>query len=378
MKRILDIGRNDLRLFFKHRKSAYVWLFVVPLLFVYFMGFTNRGPGDPYNRRPPVLIENEDTNFLSKIFLDELGAQNMRLIDPTNRESAARAIRIPADFTARVLRQEQVKVNFSERNNSAEADAALIELRVVRALISLNGHILEAVSRGGSTVPLTEAQLRAVMQKPDPVKLKAEFAGRNPAPSGYSFSLPGNLVMYLMMNLLIFGGSMLAADRRNGVIKRLLVHPITRAELVLGKIFGLMLLGLVQIVFFMIVGRLFFKVNFGSNVPAVLLTLTVFAWVAASLGVLLGSVLSSQDRVIGVCVLVSLLMGAVGGSWWPLEVAPPGARLAALCVPNGWALKALHQLITFGNNFSGILVPLAVLLGFGAVFNLLAMKFFRS
>ena len=84
MKRILDIGHTDLRLFLKH-KSAYVWLFVVPLAFVYFMGFANRGPGDPYNRTPPVLIENADTNFLGRIFLDELSAQKMWLLSPTNR-----------------------------------------------------------------------------------------------------------------------------------------------------------------------------------------------------------------------------------------------------------------------------------------------------
>ena len=71
MKRILDIGHTDLRLFLKH-KSAYVWLFVMPLVFVYFMGFANHGPGKPYNRTPPVLVENADTNFLGRIFLDEL------------------------------------------------------------------------------------------------------------------------------------------------------------------------------------------------------------------------------------------------------------------------------------------------------------------
>jgi hypothetical protein len=68
MKHILDIGHTDLRLFFKH-KTAYVWLFVVPLAFVYFMGFAARGPGRPYNRTPPVLIENNDTNFLGQIRL---------------------------------------------------------------------------------------------------------------------------------------------------------------------------------------------------------------------------------------------------------------------------------------------------------------------
>src|ERR1041385_4523774 len=98
MKQILGIGHTDLRLFLKH-KSAYIWLFVVPLAFVYFMGFANRGGNKPYNRTPPVLIENDDTNFLGKIFLDELNAQNMWLLSPTNKETAARIIRIPAGFT---------------------------------------------------------------------------------------------------------------------------------------------------------------------------------------------------------------------------------------------------------------------------------------
>src|SRR5882724_10357886 len=98
MKNLLAIGHTDLRLFFKH-KTAYVWLFAVPLAFVYLMGFAYRGAGRPYNRTPPVLIENADTNFLGPIFLEELNAQKMWLLSPTNRESPARVIRIPAEFT---------------------------------------------------------------------------------------------------------------------------------------------------------------------------------------------------------------------------------------------------------------------------------------
>jgi ABC-type multidrug transport system permease subunit len=377
MKRILDIGHTDLRLFLKH-KSAYVWLFVMPLVFVYFMGFANHGPGKPYNRTPPVLVENADTNFLGRIFLDELSSQNMWLLDPTNRESAARVIRIPADFTSRILRQEQSKVQFLRHDASQEADAALIEVRLVRALIAMNGHLLEAATATNLPGTLTEAKLRAVMATPNPVSLNATFAGRKPVPSGFNFSLPGNLVMYLMMNLLIFGGATVAAERRNGVIKRFLVHPVTRLELVMGKIYGLMLLGVVQIVFFLAVGKFLFHVNLGANLPGVTLTLLVFAWVAGSLGVLVGSLTAAEDRVTGICVLSSLLMAALGGCWWPLEVGPPVMKTIALCLPTGWALQALHQLISFGSGFDAVRLPLAVLVGFGLVANLLAARFFRS
>lgn len=377
MKHILDIGHTDLRLFFKH-KTAYVWLFIVPLLFVYFIGFANHGPGNPYNRTPSVLIENADTNFMSRIFLEELSAQNLRVLDPTNRETAARVIRIPANFTENAQQLKPTKLQFLKSNDSGEADAALIELRLVRALIAMNGHLLEAAAETNQAGAFTEAQLREIMARPDPVSLDAKFAGRKPVPSGFNFSLPGNLVMYLMMNLLIFGGAAVAAERRNGVIKRLMVHPVTHLELVMGKIYGMMLLGVVQILFFLVVGKFLFHVNLGANLPAVTLTLLIFAWVAGSLGVLVGSLVASEDRVVGICVLASLLMAALGGCWWPLEIGPPVLKIIALCTPNGWAMQALHQLISFGSGFNAVLVPLAVLLLFGAVANVLAARFFRN
>ena len=377
MKHILAIGHNDLRLFLKS-KTAYLWLFVIPLAFVYFMGFANRGPGDPANRKPPVLIENQDTNFLSRLFLDELGAQGMWLLDPTNSETAARGIRIPPDFTSKVLAQEQTKVKFFRRDGSAEADAAIIEVRLVRALIAMNSHLLETATQTGGPPAVTEEKFRAVMNTPNPVSLDVRFAGRKPVPSGFNFSLPGNLVMYLMMNLLLFGGATMAAERRNGVIKRLMVHPVARGELVTGKIYGLMLLGVVQILFFLAVGRFALGVSLGANLPGVTLTLLVFAWVASSLGVLAGSVITAEDRVTGICVLASLLMAALGGCWWPLEIAPPVLQVIALCFPTGWAMRALHQLISFGSGLDAVVLPLLVLLAFGVAANFLAARFFRS
>jgi ABC-type multidrug transport system permease subunit len=377
MRHILDIGHTDLRLFFKY-KSAYVWLFVVPLMFMYFMGFAIRGSGKPYNQTPPVLVENADTNFLGRVFLEELYAEEMWLVSPTNREKPVRIIRIPAGFTDNALHLKATKLQLLNGNDTGEADAALVEVRLVQGLIAMNGHLLEAATATNSLATLSEAGLREIMAKPNPVSLKAHFAGRKPVPTGFNFSMPGNLVMYLMMNLLIFGGATVAAERRNGVIKRLMVLPITRFELVTGKIYGLMLLGVAQILFFLLVGKFLFHVNLGANLPAVTLTLLVFGWVAASLGVLAGSLISAEDRVAGICVLASLLMASLGGCWWPLEIGPPVLKTISLCTPSGWALLALHRLISFGSDLGAVLVPLAVLLGFGAAANLLAARFFRS
>jgi len=377
MQRILDIGHKDLRLFFKS-KTAYVWLFLIPTAFVYFLGFAARGPGDPSNRQPPVLIDNKDTNFLSRALLEEMNAQGMWVVDPTNAGKAVRELRIPGDFTARTLSGQRTRLPFLRREGAGEADGAMLELHLTRALIGLNGHLLEAIARDGTAAALTEKSLREIREAPNPVTLNSHFAGRKPVPSGFNFSLPGNLVMYLMLNLLIFGGTSMAASRRDGILKRLTTSGASPLEIVLGKIYGNTLLGAAQIVYFLLLGKFVFHVNLGANLPGVILILVILAWVGGALGVLAGSCLPSEDRVIPICVLTSLLMGALGGCWWPLEIAPPVFKTIALCFPTGWALAGLHQLISFGAGIQAALWPMVVLLGFGAVANILAIRFFRS
>lgn len=376
MKTLFAIGHNDLRLFLKH-KSAYIWLFAVPLAFVYFMGFAARGPGQPANHQPPVAVENLDPGFLGQVLLDGLGGQGLRRVDPASGEQAGTTLRIPTNLTRNVLEGRSSAIELRRSNNPLEADATIVEARLIRALIALNGHLIEAATPGAGMNPLEEATLRELQDRPDPVGFEVRFAGRKPVPSGFNFSLPGNLVMYLMMNLLIFGGATVAAERRSGVIRRLFVHPVRAGELVMGKIYGLLLLGVVQIGVFLVLGRFVFGVNLGANLPGVTVTLLVFAWVAASLGVLLGSVVASPDRVAALGVLTALLMAALGGCWWPLEAAPPVMKTIALCLPTGWALEALHRLISFGSGLGAVTGPLAVLAAFGTAANLLAARWFR-
>jgi ABC-type multidrug transport system permease subunit len=356
---------------------APVWLFLMPLAFVYFMGFANRGPGDPANPKPPVLVENRDGGFLSRVFLEELGAQGMAVVDPAQRAQARRGLRIPADFTTRVGQGEPVRVEFFRVGDTVTGEDALIELRLLRAVMAMNAHLIELISRHGAAAVTNESAWRSVLAAEEPVRLEARFAGRRPVPAGFNFSLPGILVMYLLMNLTVFGGAALAAERRSGVLRRFAVQAVRREALIAGKLYGLGLLGGLQIAFLLVTGRFLFGVPLGANLPAVLVTLLLFAWVAAALGVLAGSATRSEDRVVGLCVLASLLMAALGGCWWPLEIAPDTLKTIAHALPTGWAMDALHQLISFGAGWGAVARPLAVLAGFGTLFTALAVRAFR-
>ena len=253
----------------------------------------------------------------------------------------------------------------------------MIELRLLRAVIAMNSHLLAVATAAGAGQVADEPALRAAMTAPALVRLDAKFAGRKPVPSGYRFSVPGNIVMYVMMNLLVFGGAGVSAQRRAGILRRLAAQPVTRVEIVGGKIYGLLLLGLAQVAVFLVAGRWLFGVTLGASLPAVVAVLLLYSWVSAALGVLLASVVLAEDKVVGLCVMVSLLLAALGGCWWPLEIAPPALQFIAHLLPSGWAMDALHQLISFGNGFEAVLKPLAVLAGFGLAATGMAARYFR-
>jgi ABC-2 type transport system permease protein len=374
MKAILEIARNDLRLFLRERTS-WIWLVALPLAFVYFMGFAARGPGGPATPTAEVRIENLDDGFLSRLLLEALGEQGLRLVPP-GTEGAKRGITIPAEFTERVLARQPAELDFFKVGDADDPAAAMVELRLVRALIAMNSLLVEHAIATDGADPSEEA-LRELLRRENPVTLRSTFAGRKPMPVGFNLSLPGNLVMYLLLNLMVFGGASVAAERRGGVMRRLMTQPVRKAELVMGKVCGLILLGMVQVGIFLLIGQFLLGVNIRDHWFAILVTLAIYVWVAASLGVLVGSVIKAEEKVIGVCLLVSLPMAALGGCWWPLEVASPALQSVALVVPTGWAMAALHQLITFGSGFAGARQEIAVLAGYGLAANLAAARWFR-
>ncbi len=58
-------------------------------------------------------------------------------------------------------------------------------------------------------------------------------------------------------------------------------------------------------------------------------------------------------------------------------MAPQWLQVFAHLLPTGWALEALHQLISFGAGWEAAARPLGVLAGFGVVITALAARAFR-
>ncbi len=371
MKQVFLIGHLDLRIFLKD-KTGYFWLFIVPVLFTFFFSFMNKPPGDPSNPRPGVLIENLDEGALGALLVSALGEQGLEIIQPAERDQAKRGIRIPADFTANVQGKERVDVEYFKLEESQEAAEFMVELRLIRALMSINTNLFRFALDGGNLDAVDPVDLAEQFAQEERVSLQVEWGTRKPLPYGYNQTLPGTMITFLMMNLAIFGASSFSQARLTGVIKRLAIYPVTRWQVVSGKIYGLFLLAVVQIAVFLSLGEFVFKVPISHNPVGIACVLFLFSWIAASFGVLIGAFVTSPEKTYGICIAGSMIMSAFGGCWWPMEVVSDGLRRFGHLFPTAWAMDALHQLISFGGNFGNILPEVAVLLMFAIAGHVIA------
>lgn len=375
MRNILFLGWHEVAIFLRD-KSAYVWLILMPVMMTFVMSRVVRGPGGPYVATARVAIENRDEGPFGAMLVEKLGTSGLTIVAAEEKNQADRGIIIPAEFSARLQAREQAGIEFYAIKNADEMASILVKVRVFRALAAMTGLLVEHVIEN-KNAPLTEEAMRRLMETPDPITVEAKFAGRRPQPVGFNFSLPGNLVGYLFLNLVIFGGTAVAAQRRNGVLRRLALNPVTRFELLFGKMYGLLLLGGFQALVLLGLGQFALGVDILGNLPGILLTTFVLAWAGASLGLLVGFLARSEEMVLGVSLGVGLPVVALGGCWWPVEFGSQTMQYAALAVPTGWGMKAMHQLITFGNGLEGALPAIGVIALFAAAANLAAMKFFR-
>lgn len=212
-----------------------------------------------------------------------------------------------------------------------------------------------------------------------PTQLLVTPAGRQmQIPSGFEQAIPGTLVMFILLVLLTTGAATLVDERDKQLLRRLASAPLTRGQVILGKWAGRMALATVQIA--VAIGISFtplFEMSWGQALPMVVVILLAWAALCTSLALLLGSVARTDSQAGNFGALVTMILAALGGCWWPIEVAPAWMQQLQLFTPTGWTMDALHRLISFGMPWQDVLPHLATLVGASILVGWAASRRFR-
>ena len=91
----------------------------------------------------------------------------------------------------------------------------------------------------------------------------------------------------------------------------------------------------------------------------------------------IAAIARNEEMVQTLCAPVALVMTAVGGGMFPMEVAPAWLKPVSLFFPTGWAMDGFHKLMWDGLGWTSVLPNLGVLVAFSAVFFALGIWFLR-
>jgi len=396
MRRILHLTLHDTRLFLMQRENFF-FMFGMPVLFMLFFSTVLKGSDDQGKKLEITLnVVNQDEGFLSTAFLRQLQGESfdVQTISPQQADTTGftRVLRIPADFTSEVLAGRQVDLSFAkEANSNVDFDVAA-SVHLHRAQVAFLGSViawsqdLPDTNLNATTLSEVEkGRLLAMVAEPSRVKVIDKTAGRGrPVPSGAGQSIPGMLAMFVVMTTLIGGSETLTKEKYGGTLARLASTPFSRTEILAGKVLHLTLVGLSQAIVLMLAGQLIgaihlFGIQFswGPHALAIVVMLIFYAFAVACLTLLISGLFRTTQQAESLAWLLGMIIAAMGGCWWPLEIMPHTARLLAQLFPSYWAMRGFHALITFGMGPSSVVLPSVVLACFGILFAIVGTRTMR-
>jgi ABC-2 type transport system permease protein len=371
MKKIWHIGFLDLKLTVKD-KAFFFWMLAFPMVFILIFG--NLFRGSKTDTKASLTVLNQDKGPWGAYFSEKLKSPGIELaVLSVPPKEYYRMLVLPSDFSAKIEKRAAQTLQLKKDSEADLKAGAMAETKVTQAIVKL---IAELVIYGN------QKDIKAFFDARSPYRDLVLVKTRLPRdtiakiPSGFDHVIPGILVQFVMMMVLIYGGISVMEDRKRRVLARILYSSASFAELFGGKFLGRVLMGLLQSAILITAGKLFFHLNLG-NIWLSGLNILVFTLAMAALSIFVGSVLRKEELIVGVSVLLSNMFAALGGCWWPAEIVPPAFRTLGMVSPAYWAMDVFHKVIFFGKGFEAVWPNLLALLAFTAVFVGLALRFFK-
>ncbi|MDA8291977.1 MAG: ABC transporter permease [Actinomycetota bacterium] len=184
-------------------------------------------------------------------------------------------------------------------------------------------------------------------------------------PSGYEYSAPTELVLFVFLTALT-GGATLVETRRLGVLERMSAAPVRSRTIVLGESLTYVAITLVQSVLLVAVGALAFGVSWGDRTGAAALVV-VWCLVASGACMVAGTLFRTPEQAGAIGPVVGIVLAMLGGCMWPLSIVSPTMRAIGHVAPQAWAVDAWTTLLAGHGNVAAIAGDLAVLASYALV-----------
>jgi len=191
--------------------------------------------------------------------------------------------------------------------------------------------------------------------------------------SRYQLLVPSYLVMFAFF-LVLTVGWLFVAERRQGTMKRLVVAPLSKGEILIGKMLPCFFVSLFQGFFLLGAGKLIFNMNLGEAPLWLIPVIVTTSFAAMGLAMLVAALARTETQVAIYGTLLVLVLAALSGCLMgDRSFMPERMQQISRLTPHAWALDAYRQLLTASEpNLEMVAMACGVLVAFGVGFMFVA------
>ncbi len=190
--------------------------------------------------------------------------------------------------------------------------------------------------------------------------------------------VPGLIGIILTMTMVMFTSVAIVRERERGNMELLIATPISRAELMIGKVLPYGLIGLVQTSLILLLGVVLFSVPIRGSLLDVYIAALLLILANLAMGLLISTRAQSQFQAMQMTFFVFLPSILLSGFMFPFDGMPKAAQWLAEILPLTHFLRLIRGIMLRGANILELWPDLVALLGFVVVMMTLAILRFRK
>jgi ABC-2 type transport system permease protein len=322
-------------------------------------------------RNLPTLVLDESRTSESRALIAALENTDnfaLRQEPATSRAEVARAI-VAGKARAAVIIPPTYERDL-KRGRGAEAQVLVDASDPLASSGAIAGAQQAGMARAQALLPATVTRAA-----PMRVVVRPLF---NPTLRSSVYIVPGIIGVLLSMTLIIIMSIAVVRERERGTLEQLIVTPINRTSLMLGKVVPFILVGYVQVSIILLLGRLVFNVPMRGSLPLLYLAALPFIFASLAIGLLVSTLVTTQAQAMQLGFLFLLPNILLSGFMFPREAMPEPAQWIGAMLPLTYFLEILRTVLLRAGGAWAIWPQVAVLTGFAAGFMALAVQRFHK
>jgi ABC-2 type transport system permease protein len=190
--------------------------------------------------------------------------------------------------------------------------------------------------------------------------------------------VPGLIGIILTMTMVMFTSVAIVRERERGNMELLIATPLTRSELMLGKVLPYIAIGLLQTTLILALGRWLFEVPVRGSLAGVYLAASALILANLTLGLLISTRAQSQFQAMQMTFFVFLPSILLSGFMFPFAGMPRVVQWLAEVLPLTHFLRLIRGIMLRGASLWQLWPEMAALAGFTVVMMTLAILRFRK